>query len=101
MKASAGIVLDDDVDEDDEDELLADVDTEAEVPILDEGLDLDAIIDSGTPAMPSNMGGGFSDAACFFCVGCGRYRSGCINKLSTACAWYMVSFVCQQVKKNY
>ncbi len=99
MKASAGIVLDDDVDEDDEDELLADVDTEAEVPILDE--DLDAIIDSGTPAMPSNMGGGFSDAACFFCVGCGRYRSGCINKLSTACAWYMVSFVCQQVKKNY
>ncbi|CAL8464844.1 g4379 [Coccomyxa elongata] len=57
MKASAGIVLDDDVDEDDEDELLADVDTEAGVPILDEGLDLDAIIDSGTPAMPSNMGG--------------------------------------------
>ncbi len=59
MKASAGIVLDNDVDEDDEDELLADVDAEAEVPVLDEGLDLDAIIDSDSPAMPSNVGGGF------------------------------------------
>jgi hypothetical protein len=51
-KRPAGITLDDDVDEEDEDDVV-----ETEVPSLMGGLDLDAIIDSGEPVLPFALEG--------------------------------------------
>lgn len=51
-KRPAGITLDDDVDEEDEDDMV-----ETEVPSLMGGLDLDAIIDSGEPVLPFALEG--------------------------------------------
>lgn len=52
-KRAAGIILDGDVDEDDEDS----EDTEAVVPGLVGGLDLDKIIDSSEATLPSTFEG--------------------------------------------
>ena len=56
-KRPAGITLDDDeVDEDEEDD-VEDTEAVGDLPSLVEGLDLDAIIDSGEPVLPSTFEG--------------------------------------------